>query len=266
MTTPTPRCCHTADLIGTLADRHGIERDDAVKVKRSVARRAPKGATYDDWTTECAMLLLVAALDHAHDCLNEDCERCEAIGRRLEEPDLWRAREAAHELERLLEIEAAAREFVASLDSRGVDRGRRASVAANRLRASLIGPEQDRSIGPPEEIMAESRYTKSERRRIARRAVDKTRRQIEEMAVEYNVAPTTIYNWRKELIDAGLADIPEDQLEVIEPDGVEPRIDGSMSARTEMQKLKARVRELEGALADLTLELLAARRHHARAA
>jgi hypothetical protein len=175
----------TTDLIGTLAQRHGFDRDDAERIRRAVTIRAvrslevveaPRLASdavtaerdrllhlasrraFTSWTSEISVLLLVQALDHAHDCLNPDCEQCDAIAERLEEHDLWETVEAARELGRLLEVERAAGDLIAALDSRGPARGAESARAAVTLRASLVRivhdlPMSDRKLSPADKQM-----------------------------------------------------------------------------------------------------------------
>lgn len=232
----------TADLLAELAKRHGVSTKRAELERRTVQKRT-RQAFLDGWTNELSVLLLVHALQHAADCGNPDCPRCDSILRRLEEPDLLSSMTAAAELERFMAIEATAVAFITTLDASDADRGRRARSLAADLR-SLVEQKED--------LVTRSKFTRQERRAIALESINKNKAEVQRLAADYGVTEGAIYNWRKKLLDGGA-----DALEAARLDLPMAEDDDDVTRLQEENRLlKAKNKKLNEAVSHLVTEVL----------
>ena len=99
--------------------------------------------------------------------------------------------------------------------------------------------------------MAESQYTREERRKIAQLALGKSRREVTEIAQRYSVAPTTVYNWRRELLEEG-GDV--------DGGGGEHVAKRHDEGAPKVEAMATRIRQLESTIADMAVEMLSERR------
>ena len=232
----------TTDLLAELARRHGVSTKRAELERRTVQKRT-RQAFLDGWTNELSVLLLVHALQHAADCGNPECERCEEILRRLEEPDLLSTMTAAAELERFMMIEATAAAFIKTLDAADADRGRRARSLAAELR-SLVEQKED--------LVTRSKFTRQERRAIGLESINMNKAQVQRLAADHGVSEAAVYKYRKELVEGGADAIEAARLDLPMPEDD----DDVTRLNDENRQLKAKLKKLNEAVGHLTVEVL----------
>lgn len=223
----TTREVATGTLVREVARRHGLTPG----VASGVARRSIEEAG-----DHLSLGLLAAALEHSSDCASPDCDRCLAISERLEEPDTMSVRALVDVLQ---DTELLRDEVLRLLRSISDAAPGETARSLERLRRIVEGD------------MATSSYSLQRRRRIAFEALNMNRQQIAALSKEVGVAPTTIYNWRRDLTNAG-----EEAIAAAAADDAPPvKTESLDDLREQLTLFAARVRDLEATLADQAADL-----------
>lgn len=233
----------SAELVRILADRVGVDREEARSAFRKTSKRSMRDVQAW-WSAQFSTLLLLNALEHAADCGDTECERCENILRRLEEPDLFSPMVAARELERLREVEGLAREFFLALDSREKDRGVRSSAAAARLRDA---------VDHEEDLVTRSNHTLQQKHRIGYESLGLGKRACQAIAKREGIAEPTVYKYRNLLLAAGPEAVDAARANLPPPSTEEHDL------KSQIALLRQKVRSLEQVIAFQAEELLFAR-------